>query len=303
MRMNTVLSLKNVAFSQAGHQLLSGIDFSVSSGQIIGLLGVNGAGKSTTLKIAAGILYPTTGNVVYADTVRIGYVPEQPPLIANWTVKKFLRHACVLQGLPKPHHHALIERVCQRCDLTAIMDKTISRLSKGNRQRVAIAQALLHKPTLLLLDEPTSGLDPQQIKSFRDFLQLIQSETAIVLSSHMMQEVSTLCDRAVIIHEGKQQATLDIAEQARCIMIEFADNVSSELFADWSVWRGGEGRMHQFELVAQNEQDELVAWCLHNQLSIVRIFGGEQSLERTFLQIIGHRGDSIRTQTGENANV
>lgn len=294
--MNThapILSLKNIHFVQSGFQLLSDISFSVSKGQIIGLLGVNGAGKSTTLKVASGCLYPSVGEVHYTDNVRVGYLPERPPLIPTWSVKQYLQHICVLQGLPKAQHQSAIERVIGLCDLSGILAKPIATLSKGNQQRVAIAQAIIHEPNLLILDEPTSGLDPQQIMQFRHLLRGISSETAIVLSSHIMQEVTALCDHVVMIHKGEKMAEMDLSASHSQLLIEFAQPIVSDVFDDMPAWRKGEGCLHQFDVASQSEQDKLLAQCIHKQLPIKRVSGVAELLENTFLEVIGqHRSQS-----------
>lgn len=300
MQTNTLLTLHNIHFSQNGNALLSGIDFSVAKGQIIGLLGVNGAGKSTTLKIAAGILLPTNGTVYYGngsantkatpnnktEKCRIGYLPEHPPLIEAWTVGHFLRHVCTLHKLPKQHWQTAIERVTEQCSLQSILQQSISTLSKGNRQRVALAQAVIHRPDLLILDEPTSGLDPRQISQFRELILNLKPDTAIILSSHIMQEITALCDTTFIIHEGKQLGELSLSGHQQQLFIEFAQPLSQDTFTGIPAWQSGDGRQHQFSVTCQDEQNALLAACVAKHLPIVRIAGVEQLLESEFLSLI-----------------
>lgn len=288
----SALTLQHVAYSQSDLSLLSGINFSLSYGQIVGLLGVNGAGKSTTLKIAAGILHPDSGNVIHPTDIRIGYVPEIPPLLPTWTVKQFLQHACLLQHLPISTHQTAVRRVNELCDLHAIQHQHCATLSKGNQQRVAIAQALLHQPDILILDEPTSGLDPQQIYRFRDLLQTLKTDTAIILSSHIMQEITALCDRTIILHDGKQVGELDFSERNQRLLIEFSHAVSSDCFADTATWQSGNGTHHQFRLSNETSKNDILAYCLEKQLPIQRMTGIEDLAEQDFLTLIGYK-DSV----------
>lgn len=292
-----MLTLHHVGFSQSQVTLLSDINFSVGKGQTIGLLGVNGAGKSTTLKIAAGILLPSAGRVIRETSLRIGYLPERPPVIEQWTVGRFLRHVAILHQLPTQQVQLAIERVVELCDLARVFHRSIGALSKGNQQRVAIAQAMIHEPDVLLLDEPTSGLDPQQIMQFRELLKTIQAETAIVLSSHIMQEVTALCNRAVIIHEGRQVADISLDAQENRLLVTFSEPISTTLAKQLPYWHSGQQQLHQFTVHSTVEQDALLAACLQKGLSVVRLSGVEQVLESEFLARIGQSAQSAMATT------
>lgn len=284
--MQTLLSLHHVDFYQSGIPLLNDISLSLKIGEVMGLLGVNGAGKSTTLKIAAGLLLPSKGHVSVQPQASIGYLPEVAPLIDTWSVKAFLHHVCHLHGLPKSRHQAAIDRVVEQCHLQQIFKQSIATLSKGNRQRLAVAQAVIHQPTILILDEPTSGLDPQQISQFRELIQSIKSNTAILLSSHIMHEVTTLCDSVSIIHQGQKKQQLSLAKQ-QGIFIEFENDVPAEILQKLPEWQSGTGRSHYFSVSSQGAQNDLIQRLLTLSLSIYRLSGSEQMLENTFLQLIG----------------
>ncbi|MGY0399017.1 MAG: ABC transporter ATP-binding protein [Ostreibacterium sp.] len=286
--MSPVLVLDYITFSQSGKQLLFDICFSVAKGNIVGLVGINGAGKSTTLKIAAGTLLPSQGVVKRQDNLRIGYLPESPPIIENWTVSRYLRHACSLHKLPKSEHYSAITAVTSQCDLASITNQTIRTLSKGNLQRVAIAQAIIHQPDLLILDEPTSGLDPQQISQFREIIHQLQPQMAIILSSHIMQEITALCDTAIIIHEGKQLGKLDIKKTTNKILIIFANPIANTVFSDITAWHSGEGKYHQFSINNQAEKNALLTICLEKQLPIDKITSVEHIVESQFLSLINN---------------
>ncbi len=281
--MTSVLSLTQASYYQTGIALLSNINFSVDKSQIIGLLGVNGAGKSTALKLAAGILLPTTGKVTYYHQPTIGYVPEHAPLMPRWTVLELLHHACKLHQLPAANHETAIARVLLVCDLNAVKQQETTTLSKGNQQRVNIAQALLQEPDLLILDEPTSGLDPQQIHQFRQLLRRIRSQTAILFSSHIMQEITDLCDKIIILHEGKQLQQLNVNDYRQTVEVTFAKPVSPDCFSVLPSWQNGSQLKHYFLIKTPDEQRQLINFCQQHDLLINRIRGSEQILENEFL--------------------
>ncbi|PID61428.1 MAG: gliding motility-associated ABC transporter ATP-binding subunit GldA [Gammaproteobacteria bacterium] len=286
-----MLTLEHIYYSQAGNDLLSDISFRLHKGHIVGLLGVNGAGKSTTLKIVAGLLHPDRGTVTRQAGLSIGYVPEVPPLIPTWTARRFLHHACVLHGLPKKHHAEAVARVVELCDLALIELKACATLSKGNQQRLAIAQALLHQPDLLILDEPTSGLDPRQIRQFRELLQRLKADCGIIFSSHIMQEIAALCDSAIVLHEGKHIGDIDLSARDQRLLIEFAQPVSPADFADLPAWRAGEACQHEFFVDEPAEKNAVLVYCLDKQLPISRLVGIEDLAERQFLNLIHREAD------------
>jgi len=210
--MTAALELRGIAKSFGPHRVLRNVGFSLARGEILGLLGPNGSGKTTTLRIAAGFLAADAGTVrvgaaeldpaAPAARARIGYLPERPPLYDSLTVGRYLRFVAAAKGLPRRERAAAIDRVMDAYDLAHVRDKTIARLSKGYRQRIGLAQASLGTPEVILLDEATNGLDPLQIIEARQFIRAMGRDSAVVFSSHIMQEVEALCDRVVILHEG-----------------------------------------------------------------------------------------------------
>jgi ABC-2 type transport system ATP-binding protein len=194
-------------------EALKGVSFEVSRGQVVGFLGPNGAGKSTTMKILAGYLPPTSGSVkvagidVVADPVatrrRIGYLPENNPLYEEMMVRDFLDFIADVRSVPRGERSARIREAVERCGLGTVIGKDIGQLSKGFRQRVGLAQAILHSPDLLILDEPTSGLDPNQIVEIRKLIQDLGKEKTVILSTHILSEVQSTCSRVLIISAGK----------------------------------------------------------------------------------------------------
>jgi len=197
----------------AGHTAVAGISFHVQRGEIVGLLGPNGAGKSTTMRILTGFLPATHGKVRVAgfDVAtesaevrrRIGYMPENNPLYPEMRVREYLKFRARLKGLPRARANARVDVVLQQCSLTEVSRKTIGHLSKGYRQRVGLADALVHEPELIILDEPTIGLDPNQIRSVRQLIKDLSPKHTILISTHLLHEAELTCHRMIILREGK----------------------------------------------------------------------------------------------------
>jgi ABC-2 type transport system ATP-binding protein len=192
---------------------LDNVSFTISSGEIVGFLGPNGAGKTTTMKILTGFMAPTSGTAqiagfdVVTDSLevrrRIGYLPEAAPTYQEMQVRDYLDFIGQIRSMASSERARAIERVAQECDLEDRLKQVIGTLSKGYRQRVGLAQALLHQPALLILDEPTSGLDPNQILSIRNLIRKIGQSRTVILSTHILQEVEATCDRVLILSKGK----------------------------------------------------------------------------------------------------
>lgn len=197
-------------------EALRGIDFSVGAGEIVGFLGPNGAGKTTAMKILTGFMAPTAGRArvggfdveEQSSQVRqiIGYLPENVPLYRQMLVHDYLQFVAQIQGVASSGRQERILTVAQQTGLMAMLGKQIGELSKGYRQRVGLAQAIIHEPKVIILDEPTTGLDPNQIVEFRDVIKAVGEEKTILFCTHILQEVSAVCDRIIIIAEGKLRA-------------------------------------------------------------------------------------------------
>jgi ABC-2 type transport system ATP-binding protein len=193
------------------------VDFSVATGEILGFLGPNGAGKTTTMRILAGYIPATTGTARIAGfdvhekslevRQRIGYLPENPPLYPDMTVEGFLTFVASIKGIPAGDRRSKVDSAIERCQLTEKRKVLIHKLSKGYKQRVGIAQAIVHDPPVIILDEPTIGLDPKQIIEVRHLIKSLANQHTIILSTHILPEVSMTCDRVTIINRGKIIAT------------------------------------------------------------------------------------------------
>ena len=197
----------------AGHTAVSDISFTVTRGEIVGLLGPNGAGKSTTMRILACYLAATSGTVRVAgldvfrqsDEVRrrIGYMPENNPLHYEMRVREYLKFRARLKGLSRRRSRQRVDAVTEQCGLTDVSRRIIGHLSKGYRQRVGLADALVHEPELIILDEPTIGLDPNQIRSVRQLIKGLSASHTVLISTHILPEAEMTCNRLVIMYEGK----------------------------------------------------------------------------------------------------
>jgi len=189
------------------------VTFTVRQGEVVAFLGPNGAGKSTTMKLVTGYLAPSEGVAKIAGhnmatdrlegSKLLGYLPENGPLYPDMTPRAMLEFFAAARGLDGRYRQQRIDEVVDLCDLSSVIGKAIGKLSKGYRQRVGMAQALLHEPEVLVLDEPTAGLDPNQIREVRDTIRKLGESKTILLSTHILQEVEAMCDRALFINEGR----------------------------------------------------------------------------------------------------
>ncbi|HXP60076.1 MAG TPA: ATP-binding cassette domain-containing protein [Dongiaceae bacterium] len=208
-----MIEVASLTKQYAGHTAVSNISFTVGHGEIVGLLGPNGAGKSTTMRILACYLPATSGTVRVAgldvfkrsDEVRrrIGYMPENNPLHLDLRVGEYLRFRARLKGLNWTRCRRRVDTVMEQCGLTEVSRRIIGQLSKGYRQRVGLADALVHEPELIILDEPTIGLDPNQIRSVRQLIKGLASAHTVLISTHILPEAEMTCNRMVIMYEGK----------------------------------------------------------------------------------------------------
>lgn len=223
-------------------QALKNLSFKVEKGQIVGFLGPNGAGKTTTMKILTGFYPPSSGEAIidsYSVTKqpeevkkRIGYLPETPPLYPEMTVESFLKFILELKKVPKALRKDRLGWALEKCGLKDRRKSVISTLSKGFRQRVGLAQAVIHQPAIIILDEPTVGLDPLQIIEIRDLIQSFRGDHTVLLSTHILSEVTATCERAIIINAGHivhEQALKDLSEK-KSLEEVFLEVISKDSF-------------------------------------------------------------------------
>ena len=233
-----MITVKELTKRYARNTAVDHISFEIQKGQIVGFLGPNGAGKTTTMRMLTCFLPPTAGTATVAgfDVLeepmevkkRIGYLPETPPLYPEMRTGEYLEFVGSLKGLQKPDLGKRVDYVCERCAVADVRDKLISKLSKGYRQRVGLAQAIIHNPDVLILDEPTAGLDPKQINETRDLIKSLAGDHTIILSTHILPEVEQTCEQVIIINKGKVIATDSVnnlqnrARGAESVILEVA---------------------------------------------------------------------------------
>lgn len=296
------LEVKNLTKIYGDQKALNNISFTVNNGEIVGFLGPNGAGKSSTMKIATGYLPPSSGQVlvngydVTEQPMKVkqitGYLPEHNPLYLDLYVREYLSFIGSLYGLSKTILKQRVEEMITLCGLTQEQNKTIDALSKGYRQRVGLAQALIHDPQVLILDEPTSGLDPNQLVEIRKLIKTVSRNKTVIFSTHIMQEVQALCDRVIVINKGEIVAddTLEnlLRQQGKksTLVVEFEGNVSCEQLKslegveDAFVMEGYTFRVHAKDGV--DLRPEIFRFAADHKLSLIGLKQEETSLENVF---------------------
>ena len=232
-----MITVENLTKRYATKTAIDGVSFQVERGEILGFLGPNGAGKTTTMRIITGFIPASDGTVrldgfdVFEDPLdvkhRIGYLPENPPLYVEMSVSGYLRFVAKIKGVPKEKIDSEVKRVMDRVNIIDVRDRIIAKLSKGYKQRVGLAQALLNDPPVLILDEPTIGLDPKQIHEVRELIKGLAGNHTVVLSTHILPEVEQTCSRVVIIDRGKIVA-VDTPQNLR-LQVQGAERVFMEI--------------------------------------------------------------------------
>lgn len=299
------LRIKNLTKLYGNQKAVNNISFEVGEGEIVGFLGPNGAGKSTTMKIATSYVPPTDGQVTVAgyDVVNspievkriMGYLPEHNPLYLEMYVHEYLRFIGKLYGIRGIALKNRVEEMVALCGLALEQNKKIEALSKGYRQRVGLAQALIHDPAVLILDEPTSGLDPNQLVEIRKLIKEISKNKTVIFSTHIMQEVSALCNRVIVINKGEIVADDQLSNLMRgqdretVIIVEFEGNVSIQ---DLRVLTGVKSvevlGSSQFKITSHAGIDlrpEIFRFAADRKLSLLGLKQEENSLENIFREL------------------
>ena len=207
-----MIKVENLSKNYGSVKAVKSISFELNDGQVVGFLGANGAGKSTTLKIMTGYISPSSGNVFYGEkNIRddtseiqkdIGYLPELNPLYSEMIVHDYLKFISEVRGISENDFKNAFQKVVEECSLNAVAHRTIANCSKGYKQRIGLAAALIHDPKILILDEPVTGLDPNQIVEIRELIKKLGKEKIVLMSSHILQEIQATVDRIIIINEG-----------------------------------------------------------------------------------------------------
>ena len=284
---------------------VSDVSFTLHRGEVLGFLGPNGAGKSSTMNMLAGVLAPNAGRIridgqdlfeaPLAAKARIGYLPESPPLYPELTVDEYLNYCARLRGIPRRGCAARVERARERCGLSREGRRMIGNLSRGYRQRVGIAQAIVHEPALIILDEPTVGLDPIQIREIRALIAELGQDHGVILSTHILPEVQATCSRVQIMHRGRlvyrdSMAALSTAEGPRRTRVRFRHAPDPQ-----ALWKlpGVEGveRISEYEFRLEHgpEADELAVatarFAVKEGIDLELLQPEERGLEQLFVEL------------------
>lgn len=278
-----------------------GVALSVRRGEVLGLLGVNGAGKSTTMDMLCGVLAPSAGSVTIGrydlgDQAReakglIGYLPERPPLYPELTVSEYLTFCARLRGLETRAATEACAAALEKCDLQAVAGRLIANLSRGYQQRIGLAQAFVHDPSVIVLDEPTAGLDPLQQQRIRQLIAGLAQQRAVVLSTHILPEVTAVCDRVMILHEGQvvlESPVSDLTHAGRSLTLRCVERPDIAVLAevagvsDARLEADGSATLH-IEPQA-NPAPTIARIAVENGWQLLELHG-QSSLEQTFIEL------------------
>lgn len=307
-----MIELKNVTKKFGNKTAVDEISFKIEKGDIVGFLGPNAAGKTTTMRIITGFFPPTSGQVKIAgydiskDSIavkeKIGYMPENVPLYKELTVYSYLKFIAEIKGVPKDKIESRIEKAMKEVGISQVKNTIIGKLSKGFRQRVGLAQAIINDPEILILDEPTVGLDPVQIKEIRSLIKNMKGERTIILSTHILPEVSMTCDKVIIINEGKIIAQEDVknltnvSQKGSQIYIE-VEAPKSQFMTEIKKLKGVENieekekiseGIYLYNLIISEQKDikDIVNKIVKNDWGLLELRKQQVTLEDVFLKLV-----------------
>jgi ABC-2 type transport system ATP-binding protein len=306
-----MITVENLSKSYGGRLAVDDISFGVRQGEILGFLGPNGAGKTTTMRMLTGFIPPSGGRTVVGgfDLARegraarriIGYQPENPPLYGEMTVSEYLGFAARIKGVEPRSVSARVARVIERCGLGDVGGRLLRNLSKGFRQRASIAQALVHDPEVLIFDEPTIGLDPLQIIEIRNLIKGLAGDHTVILSSHILPEVTMTCQRVVIINQGRlvaedtYEGLQSRVQQARRLFVRLARGEAGEVHSAFGGLEGvirvsadtdTEGPVHRVEYSLDVDiREDLAHLAVERGWGLQELHREDLSLEEVFLQL------------------
>lgn len=300
------ISVQSLVKNYGDQKAVDQISFEVGKGEIVGFLGPNGAGKSTTMKILTGYLQPDGGKALvsgidvcdnpFQTKKKIGYLPESNPLYYDMYVREYLHFMADVHRVTNPSSR--INEVIEQVGLSRESDKKTGQLSKGYKQRVGLAAALIHNPEVLILDEPTTGLDPNQIIEIREVIRQLGREKTILFSSHILQEVEAICDRVIIINKGKliadsTVANLQASNSTPVIRVQFKESLEAQWIKRAVKSHTGIEKIsaQEWEIRATDipeAKKQLLELALRENLNIISLQSGEQSLEEVFRALTGN---------------
>jgi ABC-2 type transport system ATP-binding protein len=311
-----MIKVEGLSKRYARNVAVDNISFEVEKGQIVGFLGPNGAGKTTTMRVLTCFLPPTSGSAQVAGfdvqqqpmevKKRIGYLPETPPLYPEMEVIEYVDFVGKLKGVPKSELSKRVNEVCDRCNCGDVKTKLISKLSKGYRQRVGLASAIIHNPDVLILDEPTAGLDPEQRKETLGLIKELAGDHTIILSTHILPEVESVCERVIIISKGQLVATdtmenlnsrlrgaelVDVEVEGRSGTVgrdtvqQRLEQVAGVSRVEFKETRGGRFVFTVESMQGKSVRGEIARTVVHADWNLIELHSVGLSLEEIFLQL------------------
>ena len=309
MNKEILISVDHVSRYYGNDCAVNDISFSVHRGEVLGFLGPNGAGKSTTMQMICGVLSASTGQITVAGhdmfespkvaKKHLGFLPEKPPLYQDLNVDEYLCYAGLLRGIGKTELKEAVAYSKQRCGLSESGKRLINNLSKGFQQRVGIAQAIIHSPAVVILDEPTSGLDPNQILEIRELISELGNDHSVILSTHILPEVQSVCDRVLIINQGKlvlDERVDNLQQDDQITPIKFAFrqppplDILAEIEGVSDIEQVGN---HHFKIYCESEINtinRITNLAVTSEWQLYELIPEKDSLEETFVQLT--RGES-----------
>ena len=316
-----MISVENLTKCYGPRLALDRVSFQIERGEAIGLLGLNGAGKTTMLKILTSLILPSAGRATVdgLDVVknargvraRLGYLPDTPPIYGEMTVRSYLLFAAQLRGLVGREALERVEQVEEMTAIRDVRDERASHLSHGYRQRVGIAQAIVHRPSVVILDEPTSGLDPAQTVEMRGLIRSLRSEHTVLFSSHLLPEVSHVCDRVLILHRGALLGSPKMSELAAVLgmhtvlvrvrgepkgLVELLSKL--EGVHEVSVEQFNQGQTELRLMLAPDVRPQVARALIGQGYDLLRLDRPELDLETVFLRVTGHKSQGTRDANG-----
>ena len=317
---NSLIRVDQVSRYYGPFCAVDNISFEVRRGEVLGFLGPNGAGKSTTMQMISGNLAPSAGQVLIngidlldqpkAAKAQLGYLPDTPPLYRELKVDEYLLFCARLNRVPKSEQRSAVERAKERCGLSEVGKRLIANLSKGYRQRVGIAQAIIHSPSVVILDEPTVGLDPIQVREIRALIRELSAEHSVILSTHILPEVQAVCDRVQIINNGKLVLSdsiegLQRRMQGASLMVAFKRPPTVEALARLggvdNVDELGDGRFRMHVSEGAEPAELLVEQSVQQDWGMFELSPERMSLEQVFVDLMTTESEALDSEEGAAA--
>jgi ABC-2 type transport system ATP-binding protein len=313
--MSALLQASNLTRYYTDYRAVDDVSITLNSGDILGLLGPNGAGKTSTMSMLTGNLAPSSGEILIkginlADDPKlakqsIGYLPEQPPVYPDLTVNEYLRYTAKLRNIRGKAITAAVSKACERTGLNEVSKRLIGNLSKGFQQRVGIAQAIIHEPDVIILDEPTVGLDPIQIREIRDLICELGSKHSVILSTHILPEVQTVCNRIHILHEGrivyndKDSAANDDSQ----LTVRFEKDIDVNLLLQMSSITDITQQQEHYVIhhhADTNPATALAALAVENDWGLLELRPSTMGLEQIFVSLTQGEQNETATEQAED---